>query len=137
MKLAIVGSRSIGLNMTAELAAKDILHGLRKEYDIDEVVSGKCKDSPDMWGAGWAKANAIKLTEYPAQWRVNGRYNPRAGFDRNKLIVRDCDMLVAFWDGKSNGTRDDFRLCEENHKSYIIYKWNPNKWVFEITTDWR
>ena len=25
---------------------------------------------------------------------------------RNSLIVADCDMVVAFWDGRSRGTLD-------------------------------
>ena len=55
-----------------------------------------------------------------AKWRANGVYNPRAGFERNGLIVRDADRVVAFWDGRSNGTRDTIHKAEAAGKTYEI-----------------
>jgi hypothetical protein len=122
----------LGENITAKLAGKDIIRQLIIDEDITRIVSGAAI-GPDQWGREVAIGNAIKLIEHFPEWKKYGR---SAGYKRNELIVADCDILVAFWDGSSRGTTHDFKLCEEHHKPYIIYKWNPNRWVFEITSDW-
>lgn len=52
------------------------------------------------------EARACGLPEpviHKPEW---GRYGSlRAPRERNKLIARGCDMMVAFWDGKSTGTQ--------------------------------
>lgn len=48
--------------------------------------------------------------EYPAKWKnPDGSINKRAGFERNSIIVDESDVLVAFWNGKSNGTMDTYQ----------------------------
>ena len=32
-------------------------------------------------------------------------YDKAAPLERNKLIVEECDCVLAFWDGKSRGTK--------------------------------
>lgn len=40
---------------------------------------------------------------YEADW---GKHGKAAGPIRNSKMIADADALVAFWDGKSRGTRD-------------------------------
>ncbi len=39
-------------------------------------------------------------------WRPNGVYDAGAGKKRNTQIIARADVVVAFWDGFSTGTRD-------------------------------
>jgi hypothetical protein len=59
----------------------------------------------------------LEVWEYPANWkdmtppcvvRTNqyGEYNALAGINRNEQMAADANMLIAFWDGKSTGTKD-------------------------------
>ncbi len=42
------------------------------------------------------------MTIFIAEW---DKYGKSAGYIRNRLIVQESDMIVAFWDGKSKGTK--------------------------------
>lgn len=57
----------------------------------------------DMLGRAYAQKHGYKYVEYPAKWHIHGK---RAGFIRNEEMAKDADALVAFWDGKSRGTKD-------------------------------
>lgn len=67
-----------------------------------EVVSG---------GSGVVDETAVAAAElcglptlvFRARWRAEGK---AAGPKRNSKMVAYVDELVAFWDGKSKGTRD-------------------------------
>ena len=50
---------------------------------------------------------------YEADWNKHGR---AAGPIRNKLIVDNCDRVVAFWDGKSPGTKNTIELARKAGK---------------------
>lgn len=70
-------------------------------FPVTRLISG---------GAGGAdtavllKPWACEVITIPAQWE---RYGRRAGFLRNQeMIDQGARALVAYWDGKSNGTRD-------------------------------
>lgn len=64
------------------------------------IVSGMAKGA-DRMGSIFAKANNVKVYDFPADW---GTYGNRAGFMRNEDMGRFADGLLAFWDGQSRGT---------------------------------
>lgn len=47
----------------------------------------------------------------------------RAGLDRNTIIVDIADRIVAFWDGRSRGTKDTIDKGHRAHKPVEI--WTP------------
>ena len=49
-----------------------------------------------------AKDNNISLMCFPADWN---KYGKRAGYIRNEQMAKEADALIAFWDGKSKGTK--------------------------------
>lgn len=85
--------------------------------------------SNNIWGAHGADALAERLASeyeipteiYKADW---AQYGKRAGYIRNRLIIAACDICVAFWDGKSKGTKMDIDLCKELGKECIICLYN-------------
>jgi hypothetical protein len=50
-----------------------------------------------------------------------GAYNHRAALERNTEIVDLSDMLVAFWDGVSTGTRDSIRKAVEKKIPTFVF----------------
>ncbi len=66
-----------------------------------EIVSG-CAPGADRLGERFAEAWNWHLTKFPADW---AKYKRGAGFYRNKQMAEYADVLVAFWDGESNGTK--------------------------------
>lgn len=65
------------------------------------VVCGAAKGA-DSLGEYYAIQHGYKVKEYPAHWDLYGK---SAGFRRNVEMAKNADMLVAFWDGKSHGTK--------------------------------
>ncbi len=71
--------------------------------DVSEVVSGTAR-GPDRWGESWAESlDFVELKRMPADWDTHGK---RAGMIRNAEMAQRGDALLAFYDGKSAGTRN-------------------------------
>lgn len=45
---------------------------------------------------------------------IQGPYNNRNIFKRNKMLVEKCDLVVAFWKSKSPGTQHIIKCCKNN-----------------------
>ena len=112
MKVAIIGSRTFN---DYELVCKTI-----KELKLEtmtHMVSGGAKGA-DSLGERYAKEHNIPCIIYKPDWNTYGK---SAGFVRNKDIINACDIVIAFWDGKSKGTEHSIMLAKRNIKQvYII-----------------
>ncbi len=65
------------------------------------VLCGQAKGA-DTLGEQYAKEMGYAVSYYPANWERYGKY---AGYLRNEQMAQNADALVAFWDGKSHGTK--------------------------------
>lgn len=91
MRLAIIGSRGCPpIDIAAHI-----------DTVPDVIVSGGAKGA-DTYAREYAEANGIELVELLPDYRRHGR---RAPLVRDRQIIDECDCVLAFWDGKSNGTR--------------------------------
>ena len=70
--------------------------------DFKEVVCGGARGA-DSLGATWAQTHSIPIKYMEADWQTHGQ---AAGFIRNHEMGDYADELIAFWDGKSTGTKD-------------------------------
>jgi hypothetical protein len=66
-----------------------------------EVVSGTASGA-DTLGEKYAQEKGYKIEKFPAQWDLYGK---SAGYKRNQQMAEYADGLIAFWDGKSKGTK--------------------------------
>jgi ABC-type enterochelin transport system substrate-binding protein len=66
-----------------------------------EVVSGTSSGA-DTLGERYAQEKGYKIEKFPAQWDLYGK---SAGYKRNQQMAEYADGLIAFWDGKSKGTK--------------------------------
>ncbi len=115
MKLAVIGSR--GFNNY------EVLKNLLDELDIDEIVSGGALGA-DALAKRYAVENDIKIIELIPDW---DRFGKRAGFKRNEDIWKYCTSGIAFWDGKSKGTKHSFALSEQAGKTLLVYEYKDNE----------
>lgn len=74
-----------------------------------EIVCGKAKGA-DILGERYAHEHQLAIKYFPAKWKVLGK---RAGYVRNEEMAEYADALVAFWDGKSPGTRHMIAIAKK------------------------
>ena len=109
MKIAIIGSRNI------EIENFD----LYLPQSVSEIVSGGAKGI-DTCAKKYAEKNNIKLKEFLPQY---DRYGRAAPLKRNVDIIKYADEVLAFWDGKSKGTKYVIEMCKKlGKKVMVIYK---------------
>lgn len=106
-KVAVIGSRDF-------TDYKKLCEVLDK-YDIHEIVSGGARGA-DSLAAKYAKEHGIGLTEFFPDWSV-GKH---AGHVRNQHIIDHCDIVFAFWDMESKGTKDSIVKAKKANKPVII-----------------
>ena len=112
IRVAIVGSRGFS---DSRLLASTMCTVL-EHYTITEVVSGGARGA-DTLGEQWAKAHGIPTRVFLPDWNRFGR---SAGFRRNRDIIDNCDLCVAFWDGQSRGTKSSIDLAKQAGKRVLV-----------------
>jgi hypothetical protein len=111
MKLAVIGSRDFeNMDMFNEIL-------LKHKDELTLIISGGSKGA-DAMAERWAKENGIETLIFLPNWSEYGR---SAGVMRNHDIIKNCDLCIAFWDGKSKGTASGIRLCKKYNKRCKVY----------------
>lgn len=97
-RVIVAGGRDFN-NYAGLAATLDYL--LKNINDEIQIVCGMARGA-DRLGEKYAKEHGYKVIYCPADWDIDGR---SAGFKRNIRMAECADALVAFWDGKSTGTK--------------------------------
>ena len=97
MKVIIAGSRDF---KDYELLKQYCDLILSKSNDV-EIVSGTARGA-DQLGEKYAKEREYSIKQFPADWDTHSK---AAGYIRNAEMADYADGLIAFWDGKSRGTK--------------------------------
>lgn len=108
IKLAVVGGRNF---TDYPLLCREVAG-----YSPDMIVSGGASGA-DTLAKRYAEEHHKAYLEFPADWKTYGR---AAGPKRNKLIVEECDGLLAFWDGKSRGTANSIQEARRRGKLLAV-----------------
>lgn len=116
MKVIIAGGRDFHNYFIMENVLKQL-------HSIDEVVCGDAQGA-DTLGMRWAIYNNIPIWHMPALW---DKYGKNAGFIRNAEMGEYADALIAFWDGKSKGTKHMIQTMRLNKKPYMIFNYYGNR----------
>ena len=74
-----------------------------------EIVSGKARGA-DTLGELYAEEMGYPVAEFPADW---DKFGKSAGYKRNAQMAEYADALIAFWDGKSKGTKSMIDLAKK------------------------
>lgn len=111
MKVAVIGSRNLVVKNLADYLPPD----------TTEIVSGGAKGI-DACAREYAQANGIKLTEFLPEYDKYGRSAP---LKRNIQIMEYSDLVLAFWDGESRGTKYVIDKCKERGIPVKIFRNKP------------
>lgn len=112
-KIAIIGSRDFKNKTFLDEKMKEI----QKEFPISQIISGGAKGA-DTIGVQWANKNDIETKVfYPDFKKHKGAYH-----FRNRQIVKESDIIVAFWNGYSTGTKYTINYAKTLEKKVIIIK---------------
>ncbi len=110
MKILVCGGRKFDNYYLLEnvldkrvLSTDTIIHG--GAYGADGATQQYCN------------YNEIETKIYRPNYELFGRVAP---LYRNKIMVRECDEVIAFWDGKSRGTGHTIRYANEEGKNVTI-----------------
>jgi hypothetical protein len=76
-------------------------YGMLKSVPTILVFSGTAAGA-DTLGEAWAKYMGFHIVRWPPDWDSHG---VKAGPVRNCQMAKNADVLLAFWDGKSKGTK--------------------------------
>jgi len=113
MNVAIIGSR----DFHDYHLLKDVILSKIDVSQIDCVVSGGAQGA-DSLGKHFAKEHNINTLIFHPDWHRHGK---AAGMIRNSKIINAADVVFAFWDGVSKGTKDSInKALKEGKEIYII-----------------
>lgn len=107
MKVAVIGSRGLSVGDLSRYLPEN----------TTEIVSGGAK-GVDTSAREYALAHGIKLTEFLPEYTKYGRSAP---LKRNITIIEYSDIVLAFWDGKSGGTKFVIDNCRKLGVEVRVY----------------
>lgn len=119
LRVIIAGSRDFDEFPKLMNSCNDILSDIvDKNNNLDKIriVSGTARGA-DRLGEQYAKVAGYEVSRFPADWDGLGK---RAGYVRNAEMAKyamadgNCGVLIAFWDGKSKGTKHMIDLADKN-----------------------
>lgn len=115
MRIIIAGGRDFDDYQHMQNMIGDIFWAY--EGDIT-IISGGASGA-DALGEKFAKKFGLEVARYPAEWgetegkpnymigvtKGGRKYWKGAGHARNETMAKNAHALIAFWDGRSKGTR--------------------------------
>lgn len=112
--LALVGSR----NFKRFDLIREKLNEIHAHLGQFVLVSGGAKGA-DSTGEKIARELGCQCVIFKPDW---DRYGKSAGFLRNHSIVGKAQVVLAFWDGASRGTKHSIELAKSQNKPLWIVK---------------
>lgn len=113
MKIAIIGTREYGnINLEQEIINRMLI------FRNDTIISGGARGI-DTLAAMYARKHGMKLLEFRPDYATYGR---GATFVRNRQIVDEADVVIAFWNGTSRGTKYTIEYAKKKHVPVIIIR---------------
>ena len=128
MRVIIAGGRDFNNFKLLESNINKIFKQLSDEKLISiyvnesniEIICGKARGA-DTLGEQFAKEYKLSIKYFPADWNTYGK---SAGYRRNAEMANyakeDNGVLIAFWDGKSKGTKHMIDLAKSNNIRVFI-----------------
>ncbi len=113
MKVAIIGSRNLGV-----IGLENFL-----PENVTEIVSGGAR-GVDTCAREYAQSHNIPLKEFLPDYSRFGRSAP---LKRNLEIIAYADLVIAFWDGASHGTKYVIDNCKKQGVPVRVFLYKPKK----------
>jgi predicted Rossmann fold nucleotide-binding protein DprA/Smf involved in DNA uptake len=122
MNIGVVGSRSFSDYQFLKERLYILLFGpdspRTQELDEVKIISGGA-DGADSLAIQYAKESSLDWEEFLPE---KDKYPGNSCYAiRNQKIVDSSDIIIAFWDGKSPGTRMTINMAKKQNKPVHIY----------------
>lgn len=123
VNIIIAGSRTFD---NYEYLKKKVLNFIsEKQIELSNIciISGTARGA-DKMGEDFAKELNLQLKCFPADW---DKYGKQAGFIRNTQMANyaieddNQGILIAFWDGKSSGTKHMIEIAKKKELEVKIF----------------
>ena len=101
-KVIVAGSRGFSNYKLLKETCNKVLREKKKTHNVI-IIS-------DTFVEMYANEEKLDLEIFPADWK---KYGKSAGFRRNEQMAEFADALIAFWDGKSHGTKHMIDIANE------------------------
>lgn len=98
MRVIVAGGRDF---KDYDLLASELDHFSNFITSCPIIVSG-CAAGADKLAEKYADEERLSIRKFPAEW---DKYGKSAGYRLNVEMADYAEALVAFWDGKSKGTK--------------------------------
>lgn len=126
--IGIVGSRRRNEESDKELLRDYLWERWGNFWEDVQFVSGGCPLGADRFADELAKEIGLTIvTHYPRRHTLSE--NPkrwdwaRINYDRNDLIVRDCDVLLAVVaEDRKGGTEDSIKRAQKMKKEIVLLR---------------
>ena len=82
------------------------------------IVSGHASGA-DTLAERYAQERGYELKTFPADWKANGR---AAGPIRNAKMASVAHTLIAFWNGKSRGTKNMIDTAKKHNLQVAVVR---------------
>ena len=108
MKVAVIGSRELWVDHLEDYLLEN----------VTEIVSGGAR-GVDTCARNYALSHGLKLTEFLPEY---GKYGRGAPLRRNITIIEYADLVLAFWDGRSRGTKYVIENCQIRNIPVVVHR---------------
>mgnify|MGYP006367447513 FL=1 len=128
LRIIIAGSRDFNDYELLKKSAIEIITKKTMLPDLTRIVSGGARGA-DTLGERFANEMGLEISRFIPDWDGLGK---RAGYVRNaemaKFAVEDDNdgMLIAFWDGKSRGTKHMIDLAKRYGLEVHVVNYKEN-----------
>ena len=116
IKVIIAGTRDFNDYDFLKKNVDYFLQGINPNNEEIEIVSGNARGA-DKLGERYAKEHNLPVKLFPANW---DKYGKRAGYLRNQEMANYADVLIAFWDEKSKGTKHMIDIAKKQDLTVIV-----------------
>lgn len=112
MKVAVVGSRTLGVKRLGDYLPDG----------VTEIVTGGAA-GVDLDAEEYGMENGLKVTLFLPEYE---KYRRSAPLVRNRELIEYSDIVIAFWDGESRGTKYVIDTAKKLGKDIRVYKVNKS-----------
>ena len=114
MNIAIIGSRTFDNYELMKSTVNNYVN--QNDVEINCVVSGGAKGA-DTLAEKFANEYDLETIVYKPDW---GRLGRGAALARNTQIIDHSDIVFAFWNGTSTGTKDSITKAHKKNKIVVM-----------------
>ena len=114
-RIVVAGCRNYEDYESAKEYIEKCISRIRKIYTLVFLSGGCC--GADLLGERFAAENGFLIERYCADWK---KHEKSAGPKRNLQMIKACDDVICFWDGKSRGTASTILYAQELKKPLKI-----------------